>query len=120
MAETYASTHDVGPYSYKKRPYTPKRQGEDAGHGWVRDHPRAEVGAEAKVLLDEIDRLRGEQMTGYQIQEAMESGKTVEFRYGTGSWLPFGEPWNSPHNWLRKMLEAGHRSMTFVARVKDD
>jgi hypothetical protein len=59
VSETYANIHRVGRFLYRKRPYTPKRRGETAGHGWVRDDPRAEVGAEVRVLLDEIDRLRG-------------------------------------------------------------
>lgn len=46
------------PFRYRLRPYTPRRRGAPAGHGWVRDDPRAEVGAEARDLLDEIARLR--------------------------------------------------------------
>lgn len=51
----------VGTFRYTRRDYTPKRRGEPAGHGWYRegDH-RVEVGLEAKVLIDEIARLREE------------------------------------------------------------
>ena len=48
----------IGSYTYTIRRYTPKRRGQPAGHGWVRDSPRAEVGQEVKLLVDEIAKLR--------------------------------------------------------------
>lgn len=55
----------VGHVTYTLRQFTPKRKGEHAGHGWVREvghggivH-RSEVGAESLMLIDEIVRLRG-------------------------------------------------------------
>ena len=55
----------VGETTYRLRPYTPKRRGGWAGHGWMRPVRNAssasgesEVSAEMKALLDEIVRLR--------------------------------------------------------------
>lgn len=49
----------VGPFAYTRRPYTPKRRGASAGWGWYREWngKRAEVGMEAKILVDRIDEL---------------------------------------------------------------
>lgn len=44
----------VGRLEYVRRDYTPKRRGQKAGHGWIRQEPRAEVGMEAKILIDEM------------------------------------------------------------------
>ena len=45
----------IGPYRYTRRDYTPKRRGETAGHGWIREaEHRAEVGLEARVLIDAL------------------------------------------------------------------
>lgn len=52
---------EVGGRVYTLRPYTPKRRGAKAGHGWVREVApgrRSEIGAEGVDLLDEIARTR--------------------------------------------------------------
>lgn len=56
----------VGPFEYVRRQYHPKRKGDVPGHGWIREgpRPRSEVGAEAKVLIDEIVRLRSDNQAG--------------------------------------------------------
>lgn len=48
----------VGKFQYVRRDYTPKRRNGPAGHGWIRQDPRAEVGQEVCTLVDEIVRLR--------------------------------------------------------------
>lgn len=56
---------EIGGVVYVKRQYTPKRKGEHAGHGWVRDVAqetavphRSEVSAPIALLIDEVLLLR--------------------------------------------------------------
>lgn len=61
---------EVAGRTYTKRQFTPKGDGVEVGHGWVRDvgayqgrpgsEHQAEIGLKGKQLLDEIDRLRGQ------------------------------------------------------------
>lgn len=48
----------VGRFEYVRRDYTQKARGPKAGHGWIRQDPKAEVGQEVCILVDEIVKLR--------------------------------------------------------------
>lgn len=91
----------VGPFTYERREYTPKRRGEAAGHGWIRTEGdrRAEVGMENKILLDEIERLRAES----DLHEArMDDMRTAAFTIDMGSL-------GSHHRTVRSVVELRKR-----------